>query len=312
MKKILPILLIACSCFTASAQIMTTLSLNPTPPATLSDWNIRKEILVYLCTLDQPAGGSITAKVKTELKLTDGTVIATTDLARSKTIVFNSGTTILSAVDVVPLEAMVFTGKYQSVLERTGKLMPGTYQLVVQLVRPADFVPVSDQRSRIFTVAALQLPIAVMPANGTELEAAKAQTAITFRWTPLTPRTQELPRYRVQVFEVQENQTPMQAFRSNQPLLDREVTGTTQFIWQPQLTFIKTNLSDSTGESTKQTFIWTIQTLDNTGRPIGDGNVNGDGRSEPVVFSVVSKPGTNPLKPGDGNTDLPGDKNKRL
>lgn len=290
MKKFLVLLAIAFGCFDAPAQIMTTLTLNPTPPATLADWSIRKEILIYLCTVDMPAG-SIAAKVKTELKLTDGTVVATTDLARSKTIVFNNGTTILSAVDAVPLEAMVFTGKYKSSLEHSGKLVAGTYQLFVQLVKPADFVPVSNQTNKVFTVAALQLPVLVMPANEIELDAAKARTAITFRWTPLTPRMQQLPRYRIQVFEVQDNQTPMQAFRSNQPLLDREVAGTTQFIWQPQLSFIKTNLSDTTGQSTKQTFIWTIQTLDNMGRPVGDGNVNGDGRSEPIVFHVVARPG---------------------
>jgi len=300
MKKILLIVLITCGCVNISAQITTTLSVNPTPPSTLSDWNIRKEILVYLCTVDVPAG-SIQAKVKTELKLTDGTVIATTDLARSKTITFTSGTTILTAADAVPLEAMIFSGKYQSVLERTGKLMPGTYQLFVQLVRAADLTPASEQRNRVFTVAALQLPIPVMPSNGTELDAAQAQTAITFRWTPLTPRTQFIPRYRIQVFEVQEQQTPMQAFRSNQPILDKEVTGTTQFIWQPQLSFIKTNLSDSLEESTKQTFIWTIQTLDNTGQPVGDGNVNGDGRSEPVVFSIGRQPVLkNNLNPAPG------------
>jgi hypothetical protein len=291
MKKLLVLLTVAFACRNAPAQIITTLTLNPNPPATLADWNIRKEVLVYLCTADLPAGGSIAAKVKTELKLTDGTVVATTDLARSKTIVFNGGTTVLSAVDVVPLEAMVFTGKYQSTLERTGKLPAETYQLSVQLVKPADFIPVSNQTNRVFTIATLQLPVLIMPAHEMQLDAAKAQTAITFRWTPLTPRTAQLPRYRIQVFEVQDQQTPMQAFRSNQPLLDREVTGTTQFIWQPQLSFIKTVSPDSTGKSTKQAFIWTIQTLDAQGRAVGDGNVNGDGRSEPAVFYVVRTTG---------------------
>lgn len=286
MKKLLILFAIAFSCSATRAQIITTLTLNPNPPATLADWNIRKDILVYLCTVDLPAGGSIAARVKTELKLTDGTVVATTDLARSKTIVFNSGTTVLSAVDALPLEAMVFTGKYQSTLERTGKLPVETYQLSVQLVT-TDFIPVSNQTNRVFTIAALQLPVPVHPAHETQLDAAKAQTAITFRWTPLTPRSTQLPHYRIQVFEVQDLQTPMQAFRSNQPLLDREVTGTTQFIWHPQLSFIGNPSPDSTAENRRQTFIWTIQTLDAQGRPVGDGNINGDGRSEPVVFYVA-------------------------
>lgn len=299
MKKFFVLSAIVCSCSHAPAQIITALTLNPNPPATLADWNIRKEILVYLCTVDLPAGGSVAAKVKTEIRLTDGTVVATTDLARSKTIIFNGGTTVLSAADVIPIEAMVFTGKYQSTLERTGKLPTETYQLTVQLVRPVDFVPVSNQTNRVFTIAALQLPVLVMPAQETQLDAAKAQTAITFRWTPLTPRTIQLPRYRIQVFEVQDGQTPMQAFRSNLPLLDREVNGTTQFIWQPQLSFIKTVSPDSTENTRRYTFIWTIQTLDAQGRPVGDGNINGDGRSEPVVFYITPAAGIKNRITGD-------------
>ena len=36
---------------------------------------------------------------------------------------------------------------------------------------------------------------------------------------------------------------------------------------------------------TKQ-FVWTIQALDQQGVPFGDGNINGDGISEPAVFLV--------------------------
>ncbi len=37
-------------------------------------------------------------------------------------------------------------------------------------------------------------------------------------------------------------------------------------------------------------FIWTLQTLDSRGVPFGDGNVNGDGISEPNIFFVDRRP----------------------
>ena len=118
--------------------------------------------------------------------------------------------------------------------------------------------------------------------------------AITFRWTPLIPKTTTLATYRLQVFEVQENQTLMQSLRSSEPLLDVEVTGATQYIWRPQINFITTNLSDSVNAAAQEkgkAFIWTIQTLDNQWLPVLQTEGNGKSRSEPIIFYV--KPGGN-------------------
>ena len=84
----------------------------------------------------------------------------------------------------------------------------------------------------------------------------------------------------------------MQALRSNQPLVSREVIGTTQFIWQPQLAFMQNGGDEghlvSTVDSIAATrYIWTIQTTDLQDVPFGDGNVNGDGISEPNVFTII-------------------------
>jgi hypothetical protein len=201
---------------------------------------------------------------------------------------------------------MVFNGKYKASLERTGKLPAGSYQLCVQLVAPVTFQTMSEERCRIFTIAAFQLPIPMMPANETMLDIEKAKAAITFRWTPVAPRPAELLTYRVTVFEILTNQTPMQALRSNQPLLAKDIFGTTQFIWQPQLglTMCCTGDPDFDLKMKKDTtrhigpdmepdayaFIWTLQTLDSRGVPFGDGNINGDGISEPNVFFIDRRP----------------------
>jgi hypothetical protein len=150
----------------------------------------------------------------------------------------------------------------------------------------------------------------MMPANESILDIDKAKAAITFRWSPVAPRLAEMLTYRVIVFEVLDYQTPMQALRSNQPLLTKEIIGTTQFIWQPQLGMTNCcidadsdgdgdagNLKDTTRRSLgpdmepdAYAFIWTIQTLDSRGAPFGDGNINGDGISEPNVFFIDRRP----------------------
>jgi hypothetical protein len=268
------------------AQFNTTLIVSGTPPGTLSEWGNKREVFAFLVNIQ---GGSTPkpVKIKAELKLTDGTVIANVDLAKAAVFNFAAGNTILNAFQAMPLENMIFTGKYKKSLERTGKLPADNYQLCLRLVSTPDLVPVSEEKCRSFVIAALQLPVPIMPYDGSTIDGNTAQTAITFRWTPLVPRPATPASYRVQVFEVLPAQTPMQAFRSNPPLLDKEVRATTQYIWQPQISM---DAADSAVNSTKgKPFIWTIQTLDAAGLPVSDGNVNGDGRSEPIVFYVKKK-----------------------
>lgn len=299
MKKIF---LIAAICFTSHfcrAQLNTTLVVVPQPPGTLISWGTKE--LTYLVS-SQPGSASRNFVVKAELKSADGTVAGTTNLTKAKVIAIGPATLILYAADVMPLDVMVFNGKFKSSLERNGKLPAGNYELCVQLVTPVSFFPVSEIRCRIFTLAAFQLPIPMMPANEEVLDAEKAQTSVMFRWTPVAPRPAEQVKYIVTVFEVLDKQTPMQALRSNQPLLMKEITGTTQYIWQPQLSFIKTKIwtDDASTDSLyskedravvdsvdASTFIWTIQTVDSRGVPFDDGNVNSDGISEPNIFTVI-------------------------
>ncbi len=283
MKRYIYILLLLVQTGSSFAQLTTTLVVSAAPPGTLSEWGNRKEVFTLIVFNSQGSAPG-QALVKTVIRSADGSTVGTTNLAKATVFSFPAGNTILNAAQAVPLENMIFNGRYKSSLERTGKLPAENYTICVQLVTPADFIPLTGEKCRNFILAAQQLPIAVMPLNGAVLNATAAQTAITFRWTPLTPVTQLVPTYRVQVFEVLQGQKPMQAFRSNPPLLDKEVRGTTQYIWRPQLGDWCTNCTDSI--MLPKTFIWTIQTTDQLGAPVGDGNVNGDGRAEPIVFSV--------------------------
>ena len=281
MKKLITTILILFFVGSVTAQLTLTLNMTARPTAILSDWSFRKDILT-LVVLNQSPASSILAKLKTEIRTVDGTVIATTDLSKVPILRFNQGTTtILSSGDVVNLSTLVFTGSYQSKLNRTGKLPSGNYQLSVRFYAPDQPQPLSEEKIKIFYLAALQLPILILPADGAQLNADIAQTAITFRWTALSPAPAQAAHYRIQVFEVLENQHPMQALRSNQPVLDKEIVGTTQYIWRPQL--------DLKLDSSRK-FIWSIQSYDDKGQTLSSDNATGEARSEPKVFIIINKP----------------------
>ena len=328
MKKLFLLAGIAGMALSVTAQLKVDLSLNATPPATLSEWGNRREVLTCIVTT-QPGGAAADVKIKAEIKTLDGTVIGTTDLASAPVYNIATSAVIFTANDVIPLDKMIFNGKYKSSLQRSGKLPSDNYMLCVQLVRPIDYTPASNQVCKNFYLATTQLPILMKPYNEEILDPKIAQTAITFRWTPLVPRPTLPVTYHIQVFEVLEHQTPMQALRSNQPLLDQEVKGTTQYIWRPQLVFFNENSNiegketksaqknintseaglgagkdkknaqknintseDNLGSGHNKTFIWTVQTLDDHGLPVTQTDGNGEARSEPIVFHV----GTNKMK----------------
>ena len=130
---------------------------------------------------------------------------------------------------------MQFGGAANS-LATSGKLAPGNYQLCVQLLT-IDNQPLQFEQCKPFIQVNYQLPYLLTPTDKFWLDANTAQTAITFRWSGLIPATQEQPTYRLQVYEVKDDQTPMQALRANQPILLQDVRRTTQYIWRPQLSF---------------------------------------------------------------------------
>jgi hypothetical protein len=294
MKKLFIISAFIISSIPSFAQLNTSLFVNPAPPSSLYEWGNRKDVLTYVVVLQGSL--QLQVKIKAELKLADGTIAGTTNLATAKIYSLRDGNNIFGAIDVLPLEAMLFNGKYKKAYEATGKLPADNYQLCVTLVRPADFTPVGETRCRSFNLASLQLPIPVMPLQDAVLSNEQARTAIIFRWTLVVPKPSSPVQYRVQVFPVLNDQTPMQAFRSNPPLLDKSVTGTTQYIWQPQLSTLAYGAAADSSVHKNLTFIWTIQATDATGIPLSDGNINADGRAEPMVF-YIAKPVSTLKKP---------------
>lgn len=269
-----------------SAQLFSTLNVQNTPTPLLSEWATQNSIINFVVDKSDP--NPQLGIFRTTIKLLDGTVVGSTDLSKALPVTFTRGTKVYFSKDVLQLEKMRFIGFYSNTIDQTGKLPANIYQLCVEILSPTNFQPLVSEKCRNFRVAALQLPILVMPTNNSILPLLTAQTAITFRWTPLIPSSQTIPTYRIQVFEILQHQQPVQALRSNQPVLDIKVAGITQYIWQPRLAF-------NSLDTIPFKFIWTIQTLDNRSEPVIKTDGNGESRSEPFLFTI--KQGTVNNKP---------------
>lgn len=267
----------------AQAQITLNLALNKRPQPWLSDWVNPVNGQMIITYMVRPTLNDPSVKLKTTLLDEKGNIIGISDINSARIYTLKAGVNQFSIADALQLQNLALQGNFQNLLQRTGRLAAGQYQLTVEVMNTRGDV-VRAKQTRFFFITSYQLPILMQPANGSTLDARLAQNIIMFRWTNLIPSSGEFFQYRVQVFEILPGQTPMQAFRGNRPLLnDPAIKGSTQYIWRPNLPML-----DSTAN--KQ-FIWTVQTLDAKGLPIPGMDMNIQGRSEPAIFNIANQMG---------------------
>jgi hypothetical protein len=266
------------------AQITLNLALNSRPQPWLSDWVNPVNGQMIITYMPGPVLNDPLIKIKTSLLDESGNVIGVSNINAARVYTLKAGVNQFTMADALQLQNLVLSGNAQNLLQRTGRLAAGQYQLMVELMNTMGDI-VRAKQTRPFYVVSYSLPILMFPANESKLDAHIAQNLITFRWTSLVPISQEPPQYRVQVFEILPGQTPMQAFRGNRPLLDEPAPrGATQYIWHPNLPMLDTTANYK--------FIWTVQTLDIKGQPIPGTDMSIQGRSEPATFSIMNQMGT--------------------
>ena len=267
----------------AQAQITLNLALNKRPQPWLSDWVNPVNGQMIITYMVRPTLNDPSVKLKTTLLDERGNIIGISDINSARIYTLKAGVNQFSIADALQLQNLALQGNFQNLLQRTGRLTAGQYQLTVEVMNTRGDV-VRAKQTRFFFITSYQLPILMQPASGSTLDARLAQNIIMFRWTNLIPSSAEFFQFRVQVFEILPGQTPIQAFRGNRPILDEPaIKGSTQYIWRPNLPML-----DSTAN--KQ-FIWTVQTLDANGLPIPGMDMNIQGRSEPAIFSIVNQMG---------------------
>jgi hypothetical protein len=231
-------------------------------------------------------------KFRTKLQNSNGTVVAASNDATARVYTIRSGATTFTLEKALQLENLQFIdGGIINRIQTSGRLPADNYTLCVELLNSQGDISLTKVPvCRPFVQINYQLPYLLMPSDKVWLDANIAQSLITFRWSSLAPMSREGVVYHLQVWEVLSGQEPMQALRGNQPILDTEVRGTTQYFWRPQL-----SLKDSGGHI----FIWTVQTLDLKGTPVPSLDENNMGRSEPRVFGVCDQLKHDKADPGE-------------
>jgi hypothetical protein len=280
MKRIIILLILAMFFMPKGIKAQYTLNFNISYPAPiyLSDWH-KSQTGIATVVFNIKEEVSVQAKFKTQLQNVSGDILASSNDASAVVYTIRKGANTFSLDKILQLENLQFSvSTLIRNIQTVGKLPEGNYQLCIQLISVKDnSVLLKVPVCRSFTQANYQLPYLLAPNDKTWLDANIAQSVITFRWSNIVPRVPEFAIFRLQVFEIKDYQQPMQALRSNQPILNVELRNTTQYFWRPQLSF---------KDSVDHIFIWTIQTLDSRRNPITSVDENNQGRSEPRVFGV--------------------------
>ena len=120
-------------------------------------------------------------------------------------------------------------------------------------------------------------PSLIAPKDGTIVKTDDLKNPMTLRWTPVIPSPPHDDLiYIIRIYEVKNEQQPVQAVKSNSPVFEKEVK-TTQAIWQVP--------SEYANSKEKRTFVWNVQATNKEGKAYGVNN----GMSESFNFKITDK-----------------------
>ncbi len=280
-------LLFLIACTNAPAQLLrVTLAVSSRPSAYLSEWYRPQNGTVVITSANGVPSERSDIRVETEIMSSDGRIIYKLPYLQSELLQAAGNAVTFPLSSILQLQKGQFSdARLTNSFSNGGRLDAGQYSIRVRLWDGATEKALSEWTAeKVFLISSYQLPQLMQPADGKELDVHQANSAIIFRWTPMTPApAQGLATYRIQICQVLPGHTPMQSLRSTPPIEDRLIKGATQYIWQPRL-----NVTTPDPVVTSQ-FIWTVQTLDEMDMPVPTADPSVEGRSQPYVFSFVSK-----------------------
>jgi hypothetical protein len=159
-------------------------------------------------------------------------------------------------------------------------LKDGSYSICAQFFN-IDRVAISNEVCKEFTVETPKEtdyapPTLITPENGKKFSSKDMLKPVMFRWSPLVPKPKEPVTYKLRVWQLQEGQNGLQAMRSNQPIVSKDVDNLTQAV-------VSNILTGPCKPPYLCDFIWTVQAVNKDGKPMGRNN----GTSEPYTFKVA-------------------------
>lgn len=274
-------------CATAFTQVLRpNLVVSSRPTAYLAEWYRPQNGMLVISTGNGATLDKYNIRLETELINSDGQLVYKLPFQQSAVFALSGAVINFTLDNIIQLQNGNFNSSaLNNSFSNGGKLAAGQYSIRIKIWDAVEGIERSEWTpSKIFHILNYQLPQLMQPADGKALEVHQANSFVTFRWTPLTPTLpQSAVSYRIQIWQVLTDQTPMQTMRSAPPIEDRMIKGSTQFIWQPRL-----NMVVPEPAATNQ-FIWTIQTLDEKEMPVETADASTQGISQPYVFSFSNK-----------------------
>ena len=158
-------------------------------------------------------------------------------------------------------------------------LKEGSYSLCAQFFN-IDRIPISQEMCREFRVEVAKAedytsPTLILPDNDKKFTEAELSRPINFRWTPLVPKPQQPVTYKLRVWQLMQGQNGIQAMKSNQPNIEKEVRDLNQ-------TIVTGVVTGPCRPPYMCDFVWDVQALNKDGKPMGNNN----GYSELFHFSA--------------------------
>lgn len=303
-KKIALFLLSWLCVLGASAQTVDAIILPPPQTAYISDFFSNPNLFRVIVT--NKTAQPIEAKIGGKL-IYDGTTLGSSDIANSDVFTLNPGANFFNGEDVFQqfLRGRVTVDTANKSLQElffAGQWPSGVYEWCIEIQHATTRVELLPNKCVRRFVTAYQVPILLTPREGQVLN---NPGTVLFRWTPITPAYKEgIVYYEVRVFDIKTGQTPMQAFQTNYPIIEKKVPSASLMVWPGEVPI----------ENGR--YVWTVRALDAQDRPICFPTQY----AEPVEFSIIKgDPSSNtlgkaafePVFPGPGSKIQINDKAKK-
>lgn len=279
MKKIFFLTLLAGLMSSIMFAQTIQLIMSPNPSPYFSDWQNKTETARLI--VNNTSQTSIDCKIKTQLFNGDDELVAETDFAKMPEHTLMAGISQFNAEDIYPLEAVKTYGNSFNSMSSTGRIPDGNYRICTDLVDPVKGTSLSTQspQCKMFRIIAYQAPVLIVPRED-QIIPQKETKGIVFRWTPVAPSPNYIVTYRLQVWEVLEGQTNVDALRNNWPIIEKDLRGILQTQWPV----------DFAPPEEGMHYVWTITPLDSEERNL----VDGYGFADPFGFSIMTESSADP------------------
>lgn len=235
------------------AQVSITLQVDSHPTPRISDWVNRDELAILEVTNSDPQLEGNPYIIKVEMYLDGDMVLETDNSVPQRNIIL--GTETFLADEVIPYNAIQFhNNSFRNHVLQTGLLPGGEYQFCVRLLDlDGNIISTPTGICLPMIITEYQRPELINPIDNDTIHSQLVPT-INFQWTPMSPLppAEEGVQYNLVVKEVQDGQSPSQAFQVNYAIFEEDVDGgAVSFPWPTDL--------DAPSETTQ--YVWSVKPI---------------------------------------------------